>query len=377
MAQMSEPSAWCLIDRDRISRNLELALGLLPQGVRFCAVLKADAYGHGIAQVVPLLREQGVPCIGITSNAEARAVRAAGFTGTMIRLRAATPQEIKGALKDGVEEQVGSLATARQLRAIHGAAKTISGLHLALNADGMSRDGLEIATKAGQQECLQILDEIGQRIVGVCTHFPANDPEPLQESAALFTQQVSWVCDNSQLERSALLSHAGSTLTLLSGVPVGTDMYRCGAILYGFLKPELGFLPTMELQARVVQVGDYPAGSSVGYDRDSRLEADRRLACISIGYAGGYGRIAQDRGAVLIRDQLAPVLGKVSMNTIVADVSDIAAAQIGDVATVFGGSGPQAIGPDRATAQFGTILPDLFSDWGMRNPRIYRDHKGC
>lgn len=360
------PSSWCEINLDRVSKNLELTLGLLPKGTAFCAVMKADAYGHGISRVVPLLLEQKVTCIGITSNAEARSVRETGFAGTLIRLRAATPLEVEAALPDRVEEQVGSLWAAKQLRRFLGSGPDQFRVHLALNAGGMSRDGLDISTTVGQQNCREILDEIGRSIVGVSTHFPTNEPAGLAQSSDLFKQEVAWVCDNSDLNRSELLVHAGSTLTLLSGERVETDMYRCGAILYGILNFELGFRPTMKLKANVVHVGSYPKGATVGYDRDSRLDTDRRLACISIGYAAGYSRIAKGRGAVLICDKLAPVLGKISMNSIVADVTEIPNVQIGDVATVFGTDTAQAMD------QFGTILPDLFSDWGIRNPRIYR-----
>ena len=371
MTYATAPSSWCKIHRDRISRNLELTLGLIPKGVRLCAVMKADAYGHGIAKVVPLLLEQGVSCIGITSNAEAAAVRQAGFSGSLIRLRAATPYEIDEALVERVEEQVGSLAAAKHLRRIIDAGKLRAGVHLSLNADGMSRDGLEISTKSGQQDCRDILAAVGRNVVGLCSHFPTNAPDPLRQSSKLFAQQVARVCDDNDLDRSRILAHAGSTLTLLSGERIETDMYRCGAILYGVLKPELGFRPTMELKARVVHIGPYPKGSSVGYDRDARLDTDRRLACISIGYAAGYSRSAQDHGAVLIKGRLAPVLGKVSMNSIVADVTDIEPAQVGDEVTVFGGDGRHAIGPETAVKQHGTILPDLFCDWGLRNPRVY------
>lgn len=364
------PSSWCDIHLTRISRNLELALGLLPDGADFCAVMKADAYGHGIGRVVPLLLEQGIGQIGITSNAEARAVRDAGFTGHLLRLRAATPQEMTDAADDHVEEQVGSLGAARHLRQRLNNKQHSAGVHLALNAGGMSRDGLDISTNAGTHTCHQILEVLGQSIVGICTHFPTNEPVPLRQSAELFKQQVAWVCDNSDLKRTELLAHAGSTLTLLSGEQIETDMYRCAAILYGVLRPDLGFRPTMELKSRVVHLGDYPKGSTVGYDCDQRLDVDRRLACISVGYAAGYSRAAQDRGEVLIRGQRAPVLGKVSMNSIVVDVTEISETEVGDEATLFGGHGKNAIFPDEAVSQFKTILPDLFSDWGLRNPRV-------
>jgi len=372
MPETPIPSSWCEINLERVSRNIELTLGLLPACAAFCAVMKADAYGHGIHRIVPLLLEQGISCIGITSNAEARAVRDAGFSDTLIRLRAATPQEVEAALPDCVEEQVGSLAAARHLCGLRENGQVHSGVHLALNAGGMSRDGLDISTQSGQLECREILDQIGDSIVAISTHFPSNEPAPLKQSSELFRQQVEWIFDNSDLNRTDILIHAGSTLTLLSGAPIETDMYRCGAVLYGFLEPQLGFRPTMELKAQVVHLGIYPKGATVGYDCDFSLDADRRLACISIGYAAGYSRIAQDRGAVLIRGKRVPVLGKVSMNSIVADVTDIADVQVGDTATVFGADAAETITTTTAVEQFHTILPDLYSDWGMRNPRVYR-----
>lgn len=370
MTSNSYPGSWCEIHLDRISRNLALALALVPSGRRLCAVLKADAYGHGIAQVVPLMQAQGITCIGITSNAEARAVRAAGYDGALIRLRAATPDEIDDALDAQVEEQVSSLAIARKLGALSGAGHRVRA-HLALNAMGMSRDGLEIATEEGRSVCRSVLKALGKEIVGICTHFPCNAPESLRCNAELFQRQVAWVIENSVLERADILVHAGSSLTLVSDQPVETDMYRCGAILYGILKPEWGFRTTMDLKARVVSVGDYPQGAPVGYDRASRLASDRRLACLSIGYANGFRRDTHPDAAVVLGNRRAPVLGKISMNTLVVDVTDIAGVKAGDEAMIFGGVADTKTSLAAAEQQFGTIMADLYADWGMRNARIY------
>ncbi len=365
------PGSWCDIHRDRISRNLEIARSLVPQGRDFCAVLKADAYGHGIAQVVPLVIEQGVGCVGITSNAEAFAVRDAGFGGRLIRLRAATAAEIDAAAPARVQEQAGSLAAAQALRAQRDAGREVAA-HLALDAAGMSRDGLEIATQAGRDTCLQILETLAGNVVGICTHFPSNAGPDLAQTAALFQHQAAWVCDNGGLDRSRLLVHAGSSLTLISDQPIETDMYRCGAILYGILRPDLGFRTTMDLKARVVSIGDFPKGATVGYDRALTLEGDRRLACLSVGYANGFPRRSEAGSVVAIRDHLAPTVGKISMNTVVVDVTDIAGIAVGDEATVFGGIADGQASLDVTQRQFGTILADLFSDWGARNHRIYR-----
>ena len=371
MTSDSYPGSWCEIHLDRISRNLELTRGLVPAGRKLCAVLKADAYGHGIAQVVPLMLAQGITCIGITSNSEAYAVREAGFEDTLIRLRAATPDEIDHGLGARIEEQVGSLAAAEKLKALADAGYTVRA-HLALNALGMSRDGLEIATEAGWATCQLILTLLAKNIVGICTHFPCNTPRNLRASADLFQEQVAMIIANSALERSDILVHAGSSLTLVSDEPVATDMYRCGAILYGILKPELGFQSTMDLKARVVSVGDYPKGATVGYDQAYRLDTDRRLACLSIGYANGFRRDPDPCAAVMLGDCLAPVLGKVSMNTLVVDVTDVDGVQAGDEAFVFGGIADTKASLARTEQQFGTIMADLYADWGRRNARIFR-----
>ena len=158
----------------------------------------------------------------------------------------------------------------------------------------------------------------------------------------------------------------------MSGAQVETDMYRCGAILYGILKPDLGFRPTMDLKARVVSVGDYPKGATVGYDRDFRLESDRRLACLAIGYASGLRRGLGEGATVTIGTRFAPLVGKVSMNTSVVDVTEISGVSVGDEATVFGGPLDPWASTSKAELQFRTIMADLYTDWGMRNPRIFR-----
>ena len=371
MTDPAIPDAWCEVHRDRIDANIRIALGLVPKGRRFCAVLKADAYGHGIATVVPLVRAHGIDCIAITSNAEARAVRAAGYDGQLIRLRAATPDEVDAALPDRVEEQVGTVEAAEKLAALKTSGAPIRA-HLSLNARGMSRDALEIETEQGRAACRTILDRLGDRITAICTHYPSNAPDDLRASAALFQQHANWVLNQGSLRRENLLIHAGSSLTLVSDQPVETDMYRCGALLYGILKPDWRFQTTMTLKTRVVSIGDYPAGATVGYDRTFVLDTPRRLACLSIGYANGIRRAGHNCGTALIGGHETPILGRISMNTTVADVTGLDGISIGDPAVIFGGPRDTATSLEQAEAQFGTIIADLYTDWGQRNHRIIR-----
>lgn len=360
------PSSWCDIHRERISANIGLALHMLPKGKRMCAVMKADAYGHGIAQVVPLVMAHGIDCIGITSNEEARTVREAGFDGTLIRIRAATVSEMAEAQQHRVEEQVSSVEIATYLAA----EQPDTPAHLALNASGMSRDGLEIGSPDGPAACLEIIRLLGARIIGITTHFPSNAPDDLRASDRLFQEHVRWVIGHSDLDRTRVTVHAGSSLTLISDVPVAGDMFRCGAIFYGILRPDAGFAPTMDLKSRVVSLQHYEAGQTVGYDRGHVLGAPRSIASVSIGYANGITRVSQGRGEVLIGGQRAPVVGKISMNTITVDVTGLD-VRVGQEVILFGGR-ETAITTAQSEAQFGTIMAELYTDWGGRNLRIYR-----
>lgn len=363
-------SSWCEIYPAQIEVNLTQALRLLPSGTRFCAVLKADAYGHGIENVVPILARHNITHIGITSNAEAHAVRAAGFSGDIMRLRTATIDEIRDAQEDHVQEQVSTLKTAQAVAAlIQETGKPVS-LHLSLNAAGMSRDGLELSSASGEAECQEIIELIGPHIVGICTHFPNNVPEELEKSITRFQDDLDWVFAHSSLKREDILTHAGSTLTLLSGFETQTDMMRCGAIMYGVGLPEREFKPTLTLKARVTNTGHFPQGSTIGYDRTNCLERDSVLANVSIGYSNGFGRQLSGKSCLLIHGHKVPILGKISMNTVVADVTDISDVSIGDEVVLFGPQGDQTISPAMMEEQSGTILADLYTDWGHRNPRI-------
>lgn len=374
MMDPSYESAWCEISPAQISRNLRHTLDRLPAQTRLCAVIKADAYGHGIENVVPALLAQGVRHIGISANSEARAVRAAGFTGAILRLRTATPEEVEGALSYNVQELIGSVGGMQAILNQLGA-RGLPPVHLSLNAGGMSRDGVELSTQQGRTDCGRILELGAGRIVGLCTHFPCNSSDELADNIARFQQDLAWVFANSSLRREEILTHAGSTLTLAAGQDPKVDMMRCGAILFGIAGAGPEFRPAMQLKSRVISLGTYPKGSTVGYDRACVLPDDRLLASVAMGYANGYSRQMSKGAQVLIRGQICPVMGAISMNTLVVDVTEVPGVAIGDEVVAFGSQGGREIGAAAIEGGSGTILADLFSDWGQRNPRLTKDTK--
>lgn len=360
--------AWVDIDLERARGNLASIRARLPAGCRYCAVLKADAYGHGIDRVAPVLARDGVDFAAITDNADVFALRRAGFSGRIMRLRGAAPEEARQVRALGVEEMATGVTAARALADAGDPAP----VHLPINAGGMGRDGLELSTEAGRAEAREILGLPGLRIVGLATHFPINTAAELAAGRARFEADVAWCLREGGLSRDALLVHAASSLGLLAEAGVEFDMVRAGAALWGIVGPRGEFEDVMSLRARITSVNPLPEGATVGYDRTAQLDRDARVANVSIGYANGVRRVMANRARVAIRGRTAPLIGKISMNALTVDVTAIPEAQAGDIVTLFGSDKGAQVTRAMAEAATDTIMADLYCDWGRSNRRAYR-----
>ena len=155
--EAARSNAWLEIDKAALDHNLAELKRLVGSNTKVCAILKADAYGHGIANVMPSIIAQGIPCVGIASNEEARVARASGYKGVVARVRSATQQEIADGLQYDMQELVGNLELARQLSALAKREGKTLQIHLAINSAGISRNGVELASKQGRADALAML----------------------------------------------------------------------------------------------------------------------------------------------------------------------------------------------------------------------------
>lgn len=364
------PNAWIEVDPAVIAYNLDLLRPMLAGGARLCAVMKADAYGFGIELALPTLLRAGIADIGIASNDEARAVRAQGFRGRLMRVRAATPEEIAGALPLQVEELVGDLQAARAIAGLAGRRRPVR-VHLALNAGGMSRNGLDMGTPPGREEARALVGSGGSAIVGLMTHFPMEEVPDCEAMLAAFRRECDWLFANTALRRGDVLLHAANSWATQHMPASHLDMVRVGGALYGYgSTPKPPFRHAIAFKTRVASVNDYPAGQTVGYDRTHTLTRDSLLANLPVGYADGYRRAFSNKGQVLVRGRRAPVLGRVSMNTTMVDVTDIPGVAIGDEVVLFGAQGRDAITQKEVEEATGVILADQYTVWGYANPKL-------
>lgn len=377
-ATAQSANAWIEVDKVAFESNIAALQKHVGDKTQICAVMKADAYGHGIDLLMPSVIASGIPCIGVASNEEARIARENGFNGRLMRVRTATLGEVQGALQYDMEELVGDLEFAEKVaEAARAEGKTLR-IHLGLNSAGISRNGLEMSTTEGKLAAVDIVNMPGLQVAGIMTHFPVEDREEVLKDLAKFKEESAWVIEHGRLDRSQLVLHCANSFATLSVPEAHLDLVRPGGALYGDTIPSFTeYRRVMNFKSRVASVNEYPAGNKVGYDGTYTLSRDSRLANISVGYSDGYRRLFTNKAAVLINGRRAPVVGKVSMNTLMVDVTNIPDVAPGAEVVLFGKQGSEEITQGELEEFNDALLADLYTVWGNSNPKFLKPQQAA
>lgn len=367
-------NAWVEINKAAFEHNIKTLQSTLEGKSKICAVLKADAYGHGIGLVMPSIIAMQVPCVAVASNEEARVVRESGFTGELVRVRTASIGEIQDALKYNIEELIGNAQLAKEAGAIAAQNSKKLKVHIALNAGGMSRNGFELHSDQGRQDALSVTHDKNLEVVAIMTHYAVEDRADVLKGLDDFKKQSSWLIENGKLDRRNITLHTANSFATLEVPEARLDMVRPGGALFGDTVPShTEYKRVMEFKSRVASINPYPAGNTVGYDRTLTLKRDSKLANLPVGYSDGYRRAFTNKGYVLIDGHRVPVVGKVSMNTLMIDVTDFPEIKEGDEVVLFGKQGQAEVTQAEMEDINGALLADLYTVWGNSNPKILVD----
>jgi alanine racemase len=387
--QVTRRNAWFEIDAAAFEHNIAETRAILgPGGAELCAVMKADAYGNGMDLLMPSVLKTDIKTVGFASNEEARIARAMGFKGRLIRVRTATLDEIEDAFPHAVEELVGNPAAAGRVADLWRARNAPRPLpiHLCLNADGMSRNGVELKTDYGKADARAILATASLRLVGLMTHYPTEDRDDILRQLARFQADIAWLKANG-LPGHLLTRHTANTFATLHHPETRLDMVRVGGALYGDTSADFlaRFRPTITLKSRVAAVNHFPADETVNYDRTYRLTRESWLANIPIGYADGYRRSlshanqpdfageGRNNTQVLIGGRRYPLVGRVTMNTLMADVTgDQDRIKLDDEVVLFGRQGDDVITQKELETNSSAYGPDLLAVMGNSLPKMLK-----
>jgi alanine racemase len=371
--------ALCTVDLDALARNLGEIRRLVGPSVRVCAVVKADAYGHGAVPVSHALVAAGVDQLAVACLEEALELRGASIATPILVFGGIVPEEAARAIELELTPVVWSADAARRIAEHVPAGKRLR-VHLEVDT-GMHRVGTELAHV---ESATRALVEGPFDLEGLMSHLACAD-EPGHPSVAL---QIERFAEATRRVSSAggrpQIRHLAHSAGLLADRRTHLDMVRPGLLLYGCLphprfSADVRVEPVMGLRTRVAQILEADPGEGVGYGHRFVTARPTRLAALAIGYGQGYPRSLSEGGYVLIRGRRAPVAGRVSMDHVTVDVTDVDGAAEGDEVVLWGRARDGgAAGTDDAAGidvmelaeRAGTIGYELLTRVGGRIERV-------
>ena len=317
MIPQSYYRCWVEVDLDALRQNVTTLRAKIGPSVKLLAVVKADAYGHGLPQVARVLMQCGVYGFAVANLTEALAVRQLGGPGWPILLfGSALSFELDKLVEQNIIATVSSLDEARQLNAVAAALGRVHPIHIEIDT-AMGRVGLWHETATGVIRDIAALPHL--RIEGLYTHFPSADDNPAEtrRELELFLQVA---------DRRYLL-HAANSAALLNIPESHLQLVRPGLALYGIAP---GLTPILAFKSRVAFVKDVAPGRTISYGQTFTASRPMKIATVAAGYGDGYSRHLSNRAQVLIAGRRCPVLGRVTMDQIMVDVSGLDGVHSGD-----------------------------------------------
>jgi alanine racemase len=367
----SPERARALINLAAIERNCARLREELADGVRLCAVVKADGYGHGAVPSAGAALAGGASWLAVVSAQELHELREAGLRDVPVLVMGAlTPAELERALADGGEVIVWSEALVEAVAAAGGGT-----VHVKLDS-GMGRLGTRDAEQASA--VVRAAEQTpGIRLGGLMTHFAtadeADDGGFFAEQLEVFTRWAGALAES----RPGVLVHAANSAAVLREPAAHFDMVRCGIAVYG-MDPfgsdpsQQGLDPALELESYVAEVKLCRAGESVGYGRGFVAERDTAIALLPIGYGDGWRRGLSNNAEVLIGGRRSALLGTVSMDSVTVDLgAELDPHTAGEPAVLIGRQGSERITAEELAGRLGTINYEITCGLTARVTRRY------
>ncbi|NLE77178.1 MAG: alanine racemase [Chloroflexi bacterium] len=365
--------AWAEIDLAAIAHNTQEVKRWIGAKTELAAVVKANAYGHGLVPVSRAVLRAGADRLAVVSVSEAMTLRRGGIQGRILLMGFSLAEDAPAIVHYGLTPTVNSQALAAALSDAALAQGRVAPVHLKVDT-GMGRFGL--LTEEVVPFAKELVRRPGLRLEGFWTHFAT-----AEEADKSFTRQQLAVYQQvlADLHGAGIhvpVRHAANSGATLDLPETHLDLVRCGILLYGlYPSPELNrpvdLRPVLTLKARVGRVRTLPGGASVSYGRTYVTPGPTPVALVPIGYGDGYHRCLSNRGMVLVQGQRASILGRVCMDQFVVDVSGISAVHEGDEVVIIGAQGDDRISAEEVAVWGQTANYEVITSLTSRVPRVY------
>lgn len=373
--------SWAVVRLDNVVYNIDKIRQKIPKGCMLMGVVKADAYGHGDKYIAEEMIHHGVDWFGVSNINEALNLRKHRVFKPIL-IFGTTPNEMATELcENNITQAIFSLDYALELQKSAEEQGVTVDAHIKIDT-GMGRIGFscdDIEETVKEIERVYYLPNI--RATGIFTHFACSD-ETGEDSVAYTKQQYekfTTICDVLKKRGIDLkIKHCANSGATITYPDMCLDMVRPGILPYGLYPSkecrDIDLKPVMELYSVVSMVKKVKPSNCISYGRTYKTDSERTIATIPLGYADGYSRLLSNKGRVLINGEYANIVGRVCMDQMMVDVTDIKDVKCGTQVTIVGKENDKEITFDDIADLIGTVNYESVCLIGKRIPRIYKKY---
>lgn len=369
---MARPTK-CVIDLNAFRENLNAVKNEVGH-TKIMALVKADAYGHGLEQMAAEAQDWGIDYLGTATLEEGVQLRKSGINVPILCLGALPLGSEELCVMHQIDQAVFSEEALFRLQKVCEGCHSFINVHLKIET-GMHRTG--VRSGRALQAVLDALRHCSNiRLKGVFTHFAASDT---QDDAYTRQQAEAFAAALEQIRKNGFhgfLVHCANSGAILSYPELYFDMVRAGIVLYGYYpskqtKKPFSVKPVLSWETAVAAVNEVKAGETISYSGTFRASHDMRVAVLPVGYGDGYRRLLSNRAEVLIHGKRAPVVGNICMDMTMVDVTEIPDVSLGDSVVLIGRQGNERITAEELAALCGTISYEIMLSITPRVPKEY------
>ncbi len=365
--------AWIEVSAENLHHNVRVLQEAMPAGCELMAVVKCEAYGHGLRQVAEELKIAGVRAFAVATIEEGIKLREYGIQGEILILGYTDVRRAPELKQYDLIQTLIDFCYAKELNEQGVGVK----VHIKIDT-GMHRLGIPYHASSDVE---QVFAMKHIKVYGMFTHLCCPDSRLLEDVAFTKEQIGNFYQLVDALKKNGIAIpklHIQSSYGFLNYPDLHCDYARMGIALYGVLSSakedtvlSLPLRPVLSLKSKIVLIRNVSKGSSVGYGRAFTPERDSRIAILPIGYGDGFPRGLSETGAsVRIKGHVAPVIGRICMDQLAVDITDAADAAVGDIATLIDGKTPELISAPSVAERFGSISNELLCRMGARLPVV-------
>ncbi len=364
---MEPHNAFAEISLKNLAHNLKMAREKTGSS-NIIAVVKADAYGHGASEVARHLIKKGVSYLGVAFTKEAISLRESGIQVPILVFF--ERDNIRECFEYNLTPVVFDMKTARRFSASAYRQNRRIAVHVKIDT-GMGRVG--IPASAALKEIIKIAELKNIQIEGLMSHFSEADLKDKEFADLQLTKFRSIAKDLKKKKISFTHMHISNSAAVLSMPDAHMNTVRPGIMLYGYAYPDVkGLKPVLSLKSGIVLIKKVPSETPISYGRTFVTKRKSTIATIPVGYADGYNRKLSNNSHVLINGKKAPIAGRVCMDTIMADVTDIPDVSYKSEVVLIGRQGREKITADDIAERTGTIPYEVLTSIGERVKRVYK-----